>query len=83
MLKILKNPLIIGIFAGFCFSLLRIELPPVIDKTLADLANVLMNNFNMQPNQVRVSICELPRNRFMAGGILAADMPEFDEEDSL
>ena len=55
----------------------------VIDKTLADLANVLMNNLNMQPNQVRVSICELPRNRFMAGGILAADMPEFDEEDSL
>ncbi len=40
VLKILKNPLIIGIFAGFCFSLLRIELPPVIDKTLDNFSSM-------------------------------------------
>lgn len=38
--KIVTNPLIIGIFAGFCFSLLRIQLPSVIDKTLDNFSSM-------------------------------------------
>lgn len=52
-----------------------------IDKTLVEISNILMNNFDMQPSQVRVSICELPKNRFMAGDVLGFDMPEFNEDD--
>lgn len=51
-----------------------------IDKTLVDVSNILMDNFSMRPDQVRVSICELPKNRFMAGGVIGCDMPEFSEE---
>ena len=37
-----------------------------------------MKNFDAQPNQVRVTIDELPRGRYMAGGVLDRDMPDFN-----
>ena len=52
-----------------------------IEKTLVDISNVLMENFDMQPNQVRVTIDELPKNRYSAGGVMAYEMPEFNEEE--
>ena len=51
-----------------------------IEATLQDISNVLMKNFNAQPNQVRVTIDELPKGRYMAGGVLARDMPDFNED---
>ncbi|MEQ2455508.1 tautomerase family protein [Flavonifractor hominis] len=50
-----------------------------IEQALVDLSNVLMRDFEAQPNQVRVTIDELPRNRYMAGGVMAYDMPEFNQ----
>lgn len=55
--------------------------PEQIEKTLQDISDVLMENFEAQPNQVRVTIDELPRKRYMAGGVLAEDMPEFNGEE--
>jgi phenylpyruvate tautomerase PptA (4-oxalocrotonate tautomerase family) len=52
-----------------------------IEKTLGDVAKVLMENFEAQPNQVRVTIDELPKVRYMAGGVLAKDMPDFQEDE--
>lgn len=50
-----------------------------IEQALVDLSNVLMRDFEAQPHQVRVTIDELPRNRYMAGGVMAYDMPEFNQ----
>ncbi len=52
--------------------------PERIEETLRDIAQVLMKNFDAQPNQVRVTIDELPRGRYMAGGVLDRDMPDFN-----
>ncbi|WP_209344413.1 tautomerase family protein [Flavonifractor sp. AGMB03687] len=54
--------------------------PEQIEATLQDISQVLMRNFDAQPNQVRVTIDELPKGRYMAGGVLARDMPEFNGE---
>lgn len=54
--------------------------PEQIEETLKDISEVLMRNFDAQPNQVRVTIDELPKTRYMAGGVLARDMPEFNGE---
>jgi phenylpyruvate tautomerase PptA (4-oxalocrotonate tautomerase family) len=51
-----------------------------IQKTLVDVSKILMENFDAAPNQVRVTIDELPKKRFMAGGVMACDMPDFNEE---
>ena len=51
-----------------------------IDKTLVEISDILMRNFEMQPNQVRVAVCELPRNRYIAGERMGYEMPEFDGE---
>ena len=51
-----------------------------IEKTLVDVAKVLMENFEAQPNKVRVTIDELPKTRYMAGGVMAEDMPDFQED---
>ncbi len=37
-INILKNPIIIGIFLGLPFSLLQVDFPVIIDKTLASIA---------------------------------------------
>jgi phenylpyruvate tautomerase PptA (4-oxalocrotonate tautomerase family) len=51
-----------------------------IEQTLSDISEVLMRNFNMQPNQVRVTIDELPLRRYSAGGVMGYEMPEFAQE---
>ena len=52
-----------------------------IEKTLVDISNILMENFDMQAKQVRVTIDELPKGRYSAGGVMAYEMPEFNEEE--
>ena len=51
-----------------------------INKIMSDISNVLMTDLNTGEREVRVTITELPRNRFMAGGIMAEDMPAFNKE---
>ncbi len=51
-----------------------------INKIMADVSDALMKDLHTGERQVRVSIVELPRNRFMAGGVAAYDMPEFNKE---
>ena len=48
-------------------------------KSLVDISNILMENFDAQPTQVRVTIEELPRGRYIAGGVLEYEMPAFKE----
>ena len=50
-----------------------------IDKIMSDISNVLMTDLNTGEREVRVTITELPRNRFMAGGVMAEDMPAFNK----
>ena len=49
-----------------------------IKATMEEISEILMRYFEMQPNQVRVTIDELPKGRYMAGGVLDRDMPEFN-----
>ena len=49
-----------------------------IEKALVDVASVLMKDFSAEASQVRVMIDELPRNRYIAGGVMAYDMPDFN-----
>lgn len=51
-----------------------------INKIMADISNVLMTDLNTGEREVRVTITELPRNRFMAGGVMATDMPAFNKD---
>lgn len=51
-----------------------------INKIMSDISNVLMTDLNTGEREVRVTITELPRNRFMAGGVMAEDMPAFNKE---
>lgn len=51
-----------------------------INKIMADISNVLMTDLNTGEREVRVTITELPRNRFMAGGVMATDMPAFNQD---
>lgn len=40
VINILKNPIIIGIFAGFLGALIKLDLPQIIDKALANAASI-------------------------------------------
>lgn len=51
--------------------------PQKINQTLVDLSNVLMNNFDAASNEVRVTIEELPRGRYIAGGVMDYEMPAY------
>ena len=53
--------------------------PEKIKKSLVDISNILMKNFDAQPTQVRVTIEELPRGRYIAGGVMDDEMPDFKE----
>lgn len=53
-----------------------------IDRIMADVSNALMRDLHTGEREVRVSIVELPRNRFMAGGVPAYEMPAFNREPS-
>lgn len=53
-----------------------------IAAAMKDISESLIRDFNAQPNQVRVTIEELPRGRYMAGGVLDRDMPDFNGQDA-
>lgn len=53
--------------------------PEQINAAMKDISESLIRDFGAQPNQVRVTIEELPRGRYMAGGVLDRDMPDFNE----
>ena len=49
-----------------------------IEKTMVEISEILIRNFDAKPKQVRVIVDELPRNRYIIGGVMADEMPEFD-----
>jgi len=52
-----------------------------IEAALRDISQVLIQDFNVQPTQVRVTIDELPRNRYIVGGVMADELDGFDEKE--
>ena len=50
----------------------------LIEKTMVDVSEVLIRNFETKPKQVRVIVDELPQNRYIIGGVMADEMPEFN-----
>lgn len=55
--------------------------PEQIEAALTDISEVLMRNFEAEPTQVRVTIDELPRGRYIAGGVMDYEMPDFTSRD--
>lgn len=53
----------------------------VIEKTMIEISEVMIRNFDAKPRQVRVIVDELPRNRYIVGGVMTTEMPEFDGEE--
>lgn len=49
-----------------------------IEKTMVEISEVIIRNFDAGPRQVRVIVDELPRNRYIVGGVMTAEMPEFN-----
>ena len=52
----------------------------VIEKTMVEISEIMIRNFDAKPRQVRVIVDELPRNRYIVGGVMTAEMPEFEEK---
>lgn len=52
-----------------------------IQKALTDISNALMEDFGAEPKQVRVTIEELPRGRYIAGGVMDYEMPDFNQDE--
>lgn len=52
-----------------------------VDAAIKDISDVLIRDFEAQPNQVRVTIEELPRGRYIAGGVMDYEMPDFNKQD--
>lgn len=50
----------------------------VIEKTMVEISEIMIRNFEAKPRQVRVIVDELPRDRYIIGGVMANEMPEFD-----
>lgn len=53
----------------------------VIERTMIEISEVMIRNFDAKPRQVRVIVDELPRNRYIVGGVMTDEMPEFDSEE--
>lgn len=51
----------------------------VIEKTMVEISEIMIRNFDAKPRQVRVIVDELPRNRYIVGGVMTTEMPEFEE----
>ena len=51
-----------------------------VNAAIKDISDALMRDFEAQPNQVRVTIEELPKGRYMAGGVMDYEMAEFNVE---
>ena len=52
-----------------------------INKVMTDVSNVLMTDLQTGEREVRVTVTELPKNRFIAGGVMAYDMPAFNKSE--
>ena len=50
----------------------------VIEKTMVEISEIMIRNFDAKPRQVRVIVDELPRNRYIVGGVMTNEMPEFE-----
>lgn len=48
-----------------------------INKVMKDISKILMEDFHTGEREVRVTITELPQNRYIAGGVMAYEMPAF------
>lgn len=55
----------------------------VIEKTMVEISEIMIRNFDAKPRQVRVIVDELPRNRYIVGGVMTTEMPEFEEAKSV
>lgn len=51
-----------------------------VNAAIKDISDALMRDFDARPNQVRVTIEELPRGRYMAGGVMDYEMNGFDSD---
>ena len=49
-----------------------------VNAAIKDISDALMRDFEAQPNQVRVTIEELPKGRYMAGGVMDYEMTGVD-----
>ena len=52
-----------------------------IESVMRDVSAALMKDLHTGEREGRVSVIEMPRNRFMAGGVMATDMPSFNKAD--
>lgn len=52
----------------------------VIEKTMVEISEIMIRNFDAKPRQVRVIVDELPRSRYIVGGVMTTEMPEFEGE---
>lgn len=52
-----------------------------VNAAMKDISEALIRDFEAQPNQVRVTIEELPRGRYIAGGVMDYEMPDFNKQD--
>ena len=52
----------------------------VIEKTMVEISEIMIRNFGDKTRQVRVILDELHRNRDIEGGVMTAEMPEFEEK---
>ena len=55
----------------------------VIEKTMVEISEIMIRNFDAKPRQVRVIVDELPRNRYIVGGVMTTEMPEFEEAENI
>ncbi len=52
--------------------------PEKVSALLTQRSKILMDELDAKPNEVRVTIDELPKNRYIAGGVMAYEMEGFD-----
>lgn len=52
-----------------------------VSAAIKDISDALIRDFEAQPNQVRVTIEELPRGRYIAGGVMDYEMPDFNGQE--
>ncbi len=51
--------------------------PEAIKAVLVNVSDVLMKEFDVQPNEVRVTVNEIPKSRYIVGGVMAYDIESF------
>jgi len=51
--------------------------PQIGEKLLVRIADVLMEELQVKPDQVRVVVCEIDPKRYCAGGVMGYDLEGF------